>query len=261
MFKHVDFEVPGWGELASGPTAWPSYRDLVVSMGPVAYWRLGELSGTTAVDEMNNLDATYQGDPTLGQSGALARDADKAVACDGSGDAAAVTTTALDGATELTLALWAKSLVTAADRPLLSLDSNAFGDSADAWPNIRFDASKPSGPAVELITFSLRNQAGDWVFGRTASNTAQLGWHFYALTWTSGAAPVLYLDGQAVALSFAPGPLSRALGSDVIAIGRGNKQQWWYGSLDECAVWDQALTVAQIQQLYWRGQGVFQVGV
>ena len=52
--------------------------------GLLAYWRLGESSGTTAVDELGAHNGTYVGGHTLGVPGALQGDANTAVGLDGS---------------------------------------------------------------------------------------------------------------------------------------------------------------------------------
>src|SRR5438128_2699447 len=62
--------------------AWGSaYSDAVLADTPVAYWRLGEATGSTiAVDQTaNHNNGTYVGSPTLGQLGAINGDADTAV--------------------------------------------------------------------------------------------------------------------------------------------------------------------------------------
>jgi hypothetical protein len=57
-----------------------AYRDLVLSRNPVAYWRLGEITGPTAADETGNgHDGVYVGNPTLGQPGAIQGDPNSAV--------------------------------------------------------------------------------------------------------------------------------------------------------------------------------------
>ena len=57
-----------------------SYYDQVMADSPLAYWRLGEASGTTAADETaNNYDGTYVGSPTLGVTSALPSDANTAI--------------------------------------------------------------------------------------------------------------------------------------------------------------------------------------
>src|SRR5262249_26455008 len=55
------------GIAASRSAARPShYRQKVLAKHPAAYWRLGEFSGPTAVDETKRQqDGTYHGDPLI----------------------------------------------------------------------------------------------------------------------------------------------------------------------------------------------------
>lgn len=55
------------------------YRDTVVADGATAYYRLGEVSGTSAIDEIAGRTATYRGVVTLSTAGALLTDVDTAV--------------------------------------------------------------------------------------------------------------------------------------------------------------------------------------
>lgn len=52
-------------------TAAAAYRSAVMASSPVAYWRLSETSGTTAVDEVGSYDGTYVGSPSLGNAGPM----------------------------------------------------------------------------------------------------------------------------------------------------------------------------------------------
>jgi len=61
------------------------YDDAVLSDGPVAYWRLGESAGTTAVDETGGNDGIYVGSPALGATGLIAS-SNSAVTFDGVDD-------------------------------------------------------------------------------------------------------------------------------------------------------------------------------
>ncbi|MEE9212615.1 MAG: LamG-like jellyroll fold domain-containing protein [Phycisphaeraceae bacterium] len=79
ILKHIDFEVPDWGELAQGPQTRLAYRDEVMADNPIRYWRLGEPSGITAVDETGNGNGQYKNNPTLGAAGLLTLDPDTAV--------------------------------------------------------------------------------------------------------------------------------------------------------------------------------------
>jgi len=54
--------------------------------GLQSYWRLGEPSGTTAVDATGNAPGSYAGGPALGARGALPLDPDTAVRFDGVDD-------------------------------------------------------------------------------------------------------------------------------------------------------------------------------
>lgn len=63
------------------------YSRVALALRPVAYWRLGERSGTTAFDSSaHGNNAVYQGKPQLGQPGAITRDADTSVGFDGRND-------------------------------------------------------------------------------------------------------------------------------------------------------------------------------
>ncbi|HEX5923489.1 MAG TPA: LamG-like jellyroll fold domain-containing protein [Baekduia sp.] len=64
------------------------YATSVRSDTPLAYWRLGESSGTTAADDLTAHPATYTGSPTLGGTGALIADSNKAPTLDGVDDRA-----------------------------------------------------------------------------------------------------------------------------------------------------------------------------
>ena len=61
-------------------TVGSAFRNAVLADAPVAYYRMGELSGAAMVDEINSPtnDGTYLGSPTLGASGATA-DGNKSV--------------------------------------------------------------------------------------------------------------------------------------------------------------------------------------
>ncbi len=50
-----------------------SYADTVIAMGPVSYWRLGEVSGSTAIDLAGTSDGTYSG-VELGRPGSVVGD-------------------------------------------------------------------------------------------------------------------------------------------------------------------------------------------
>jgi len=70
IFKHTDFQVPGFGELEHTPTTTPGYGDALLSLAPAAYWSLGETTGTTLADTVGNHPLTLTDDYTLGLTAA-----------------------------------------------------------------------------------------------------------------------------------------------------------------------------------------------
>ena len=52
----------------------PGYSELVLKDGAMAYWRLGDLAGTLAVDAAGSHVATYKGGVSLGEPGLVASD-------------------------------------------------------------------------------------------------------------------------------------------------------------------------------------------
>src|SRR4029078_10323912 len=54
-----------------------SYAETVIDDSPVAYWRAGDLSGTTAVDVLGANNGTYSGTSSLGTTGLITGDSDK----------------------------------------------------------------------------------------------------------------------------------------------------------------------------------------
>src|SRR2546421_651438 len=61
-----------------------NYSNAVLSDSPIAYYRLGEASGSTAYDASGNVcDATINGGVTKGITGAIAKDLDTAMLFDG----------------------------------------------------------------------------------------------------------------------------------------------------------------------------------
>jgi Concanavalin A-like lectin/glucanases superfamily len=60
------------------------YAKRILSLHPVAYWRLGELFGPTAFDwSLHRHNGTYNGGPRFGQFGAISNDPNRAVGLPG----------------------------------------------------------------------------------------------------------------------------------------------------------------------------------
>jgi glucose/arabinose dehydrogenase len=83
------------------------YAASVLADSPLAYWRLGEASGTSAADASgNNRTGTYLNTPSLGAPGALAGDANSAVSFNGSDEHVNVPYTAALNPSSFTVEAW-----------------------------------------------------------------------------------------------------------------------------------------------------------
>lgn len=90
--------------LFVGAGATSDFPDVVAQVGPLAYWKFDESSGTTAADSSGNgYDATYYAAPTLDQPSLLNSGAGKSITLDGSAQYVAVTDSDFNGLDAVTL--------------------------------------------------------------------------------------------------------------------------------------------------------------
>lgn len=211
----------------------PSYRDAVLATNPVAYWRLGEASGTVARDEMGANDGTYVNTPTLGVAGLLAGDSDTAVGLAAASHQYASLPASFAFAGDYMLAAWVSTTDTAIR---IILGRNV------------------SGRYVYL-----GYESGSWHF-QSVTPSALLaaadptGTHF-VVGLRSGSNVRIYVDGV---LGGSVGVGAPEGTSDAtMAIGRlaGETAYDWNGTIDEPAIWDRALTADEIAWLYRMGMG------
>ena len=222
------------------------YSDLALSHGPVAYWRLGESSGTTAVDATGAHNGTYQNSVTLGASGAIAGDTNKAANFGGGANDRVQVNPFGVASSGITILAWFKA--------------NNFGDD-------RFIA-KATGTNVPSAHWSLGTDSNDTlkaqikIAGTTRELTPAVStmstdvWYFIAVTY-DGSTMRVYLDGVQVGSAAYAGAVSNdstvavALGN--LPTGAGNRA--FNGAVDEAAVYDNALSAAQIAALYAAADG------
>lgn len=264
-YKHIDFEVPGFGELASGPTLWPSYAGLVMSLGPVAYWRLGETTGSTASDETGAYDGSYQGSPTLNEAGALEKDANPAVGFDGQSDRVRISTTAITGNAARTLVIWAATTSTAD-----GVRANTLFDMGDEFIS-ESSANEQFSVAIEDTVLTLRTSNGNRIWSPpTGKSLTDGAWHCYAITFPGGNEDDLdaFMDGQPMPIRSTntggaelidTAQHEMAIGSTVDRVSKGIGG-YFDGTLDEPALFDRVLTSTETKRLHERGRAHFQIG-
>jgi len=158
-----------------------AYRDVVLADSPVAYWRLGEASGTQAA-ALAGPAGVYHGGFTLAQAGPLVADGDTAVGLDGSSGyveapGGAQVYNVADG--PLTLEAWVKRASTNHTDVIVHRGTNAY--------QLRYTVANQ-------LAFQKANVATIATSTRTVTDT---GWHYVAVT-KNGSDVHLYLDGADV---------------------------------------------------------------
>jgi len=225
----------------STPTNPPSanYVDVVLADGPISYWRLGETSGTTVADTMGRNPGTMTGGVTPGTVGALPVDSNKAMTFNGSTGYISVPHNAnLNITGDITLEAWAKPAV-------LNWNEGVI-------------VHKGGYQYRLAVNFTNQWQGGVYINGArfdvTAPTTATAGQWDHIVMTRSGSTLTLYINGVSVATAAASGNLVTT--TNILAIGRkgSNSSGYFNGAIDEVAIYNKALTAAQVQAHYAAGR-------
>ena len=221
---------------ATGGTG-QTYRQLIASMSPVAHWRLGETSGTTAADSSGANTGTYSGGFTLGVPGLLTGDTDRAVQLNGTtGQVAVPNAAALNPTSAISVAAWGTS--------------TSFSNR-----NPRIVQKGTSDNQYRLLV-----EGGQVVWNITGVGTVSAAApslnarHLYVGTYDR-ANLRLFIDGAQVASA----PATAAIPSTTQPLAIGNKptsadaRDPWPGVLDEVSIHNVALGAAQVSQLWSTG--------
>ncbi len=226
-----------------------NYSNVVsATPGLIDYWRMAETSGTSFADGVGGHTATALNGVTLGGAGALAGGADSnpSASFDGSNDAASAALN-LSGTNKLTLEFWLKW--------------SSFSNNDDLAFEFTPNSSNTNGGffvdpnASELLALS---RFGVGIGRSTSRNTAYFTrpsanvWHHYAIVMDSSATAsqqvIPYVDGVPVSytkLNSGTGAGNFA-NSTLYFMSRGASSLFGKGNLDEVAIYNRALTAAEI---------------
>jgi hypothetical protein len=215
---------------ADAPPGPGDYREVLLGTpGLISYWRLGEASGRIAADERAVNPGSYTATGvTLGQPGALRGDPDTSAAFDGTTGEMSVATQELSTAGTLEGWFhWQGGVATMRDHT--------------AMPNTGW-----------MLAFDFNGRIACRAGGTNLASTKPVadvrdGWHHFALT-RNGDEVRLYVDGARLDIP-AVGPGSGVSAAPWHVMRNGSTaNQYTRGRADEIAVYDRALTAADIRQ-------------
>ena len=238
------------------------YAKEVIPDAPLAYYRLGEASGTTALDSSGNgRNSAYNGTYTLGATGAI----------DGDDDTALDLTTAPGGYTSLatqawmnigstiTVECWAKQAGDVHDaNPSNAAVLVARDSTSDAFSNRNWYVYANNSGAVYWRAFGASSQR--FSLGTSTTPLSDGKWHHVACTY-NGSVAKIFVDGIELASGSASGTLNS---SRALTIGRAEKQladglRYFNGVVDEVAMYGTALSSTRIAIHYAAGVPVLSI--
>lgn len=216
-----------------------AYVGTVLTDTPVAYWRLGEPSGTTAYDASGSaFHGTYGGTVTLNQAATpIKSDNNTSALFDGStGNVAIPAGLSTAGYSGFSVECWVKlANTTFVQNPRLIANSHTDSDNKGFELYIQKSANSFNMTIGNGSTFANAN----WV------TTLDTNWHHVIGTW-NGTTITLYVDGTSRATASLSGTMGTP--SSAIALGYADTYNGDFlpGSLDECAIYNYALTGTQV---------------
>lgn len=197
--------------------------------GLAAWWRLGETSGTTAAAAVGAPAGTWSGTVTLGAVGAVTDDADGSATL-GSGAALALGTS-FNPTSDFSFEAWVKPQTSYVTRYVLSKGNTTAGFALElTWYGAPIFHVGTTGGAADL----------------TGPAGLTMGvWHYVAGT-VSGHTMTLYVDGQAVGTKTAPGTPKGTTSTLYAGRNSASASGYYSGGLDEIALYNGALSAAQV---------------
>jgi hypothetical protein len=221
-----------------------AYGSTVLADSPTAYWKLNEASGPNLADatgngntglaQMINSNGLYSGGFTLGEPGVIT--SDSAVLLDGSTGQVnlPLLTTAV---ANVTLECWV-NISGATKGSLIKIGNGSTGYGIGVGGTTEDNSGTNLVGLYEMVR---------WLNPSITPVLSLNVWHHVALVVDGSGNPTLYLDGVAFALPSGGGPDAP---SGSACIGCDNSGRQFGGLIDEAAVYNYALTAAQLAAHY-----------
>lgn len=224
----------------SPPSFWPSpYYDAVMADGPSAYFRLGESSGTAALDAVGGAAGTYVGTFTLGQPAVSPAAGGTAARFDAAprGYVRVAARSALDLGDTFTLEAWVR---------LSDVELQAIVDKGEGGYILR---------TTETGRLLLRRNSYTDITTSTVALT--VGKTHHVVATKAGDTACLYLDGVDVTGTVARDTMQNTAIELNIGAADAGDTNFALGTVDEVALYKTALSITRVQAHYAAGLGAF----
>ncbi|MCU1431107.1 MAG: hypothetical protein JWP95_212, partial [Actinotalea sp.] len=226
------------------PVPADAYGAAVRNEGPDLYWRLGESSGTQALDtSVNGVNGTYYNGAALGQTGALAGETNTAVAFDGNAGMVS-SDQSFNNPRTYSEELWFKTTSTSGGK-LIGFGTAQTGTSGGYDRHVYMDNSG-------TLTFGVWTGFTNTITTATPYNDGQ--WHHVVATQSPTEGMRLYVDG---ALAGTNGQTEAQDYTGYWRIGGDNHwgccSPFLAGTIDEVAVYSHVLTPSVVANHYALG--------
>lgn len=214
----------------------PTYANIITGDSPNIYYRLDDLSGTTTTATVGP-NAAYRNSPTLGVTGAIANDSNKAVTlarASAQDVALASHSTAQDIGNVFTVEAWVKRASTGGYHYIFHNGAGSIGYRIDTTTNF-LHLDRTTVASIVSSTIPL---------------TDLTKWHHVVVTKNLSTTK-LYLDSEDVtgtvtdSVFVSPG--------QPFAIGSDGSANYFDGSMDEFALYPNSLTPSQVSNHYLIG--------
>lgn len=230
--------------------AWGDYISEIMDLNPVGYWRLGEMSPTTAYDEVGGNNGTYNS-VTLGADGALYGDSNKSAVFTGNPSHTEISHSDSYLLNNGTIQFWFKDLDSIRNAGLFSKDSGGYDTGGHVTAHIK------SG----RVKVDLQSTSQNYTVETPTINPDT--WYLFTLTFGDGGMN-LYLNDALVDSNAYTGGLGTSSGGignyEPIVLGAnaessGNEitnplKGYFTGQMDEVAIFDRALMPGEVSRLH-----------
>jgi hypothetical protein len=212
--------------------------------GPLlAHYKLDEGAGTLAADSSGQgSDGTLSGTATWATEGKVGG---TAASFDGGVGEVRGNSPYLNGLDAISYGAWIKSNVVDTDAGFIIFANPSGNDQR----GIRYDSAGSNGGGTNVIKYGVATEEGSHE-NESAANVQTTQWQHIMVTWTSGQAAKLYINGILDTPTDEDDIISgTTIGYTDVIVGRGGKDEdgSWDGLVDDFRVYEVALTAQEVQ--------------